>query len=104
MSREEISREFEIMRERVREQTEKAQRAYKEQYDEKSVEREFGVNERVWVKNREFSNAGEDIAQKLTPKYLPGVVIGRLGTQTYDICLDNGRHLAKIHANDLLKN
>lgn len=102
MSIEELRRKFREMREKVHENTQRAQSKYKSNYDEKVNERHFLENEKVRVRNHALSCASEHISRKLLPTTLPGRITKKLGPETYEVTLNDGRILAKIHANQII--
>lgn len=103
MSVNELNRRFETLRIKIKQRIQAAQAKYRNQYDRNTRITEFQINERVWRKNRELSNAAEQFSQKLAPRYLACKIIESLGRDTYRV-RDEARDVVnRVHANDLLK-
>lgn len=103
MTETEIVGKFREMREQVKEHTSRAQDKFRAQYNKKTKPELFSVGERVWRRNRELSRAIDHVTAKLTPKFVPCVVVRVLGPETYEIREELGNRVAKMHANDLIK-
>lgn len=104
ISREELRRAFEEMRERIQVQVQCAQDKFRLQYDKKARPLRFEEGERAWKYNRGLSSAADHVAQKLNPKYVPVRIVRHVGRDTYEIVTENeGRGVQKVHANDLYK-
>lgn len=97
------SQNFAGLRNEIKSHMEAAQQKYRTQYDKKAKPLTFQINERVWRKNRELSNAFQHFSQKLAPKYVPAKIVERLGQSTYKVKDEVGGVLHRIHANDLIK-
>lgn len=98
-----LEAQFQHLRNQVTQNTLKAQENYRKQYNKGTKVLEFEVGEKVWRRNRQLSNAGDHVAQKLLPKFIPAEITRRLGPDTYEIRDEGGVGRSKIHANDLLK-
>lgn len=104
IARAQLLERFQQIRNKAKENLQKAQESYRNQYDKNTSPTSFLVGERVWRRNRELSNAGRRFSQKLAPRYVPSFIIRSLGRDTYLIRDDRERGVvSKAHANDLLK-
>lgn len=84
MSTEELRNKFEEMRSRITNNLhlQRAQDAFRTQYNNHTKQITFEISEKVWRKNHDLSNAALHYAQKLAPKYVAAEVVERLGTDT----------------------
>lgn len=98
-----IEQKFEQLRTTVKCHTAKAQEAFKRNYDKDKRPTQFQVGERVWRKNRELSRAADHVAAKLTPRFVPCTIVRRLGPETYEVRNEMGSSVAKVPADDLVK-
>lgn len=88
---------------KVKQHTLKAQQLFRQQYDKGTRPLQLQVQETVWRRNKELSNAANHMAHKLLPKFIPSVISCILGPETYEIRDVGGVGVAIVHANDLLK-
>ena len=80
---------LDLLRPNLTERVEKQQRSQKEQHDSHSREREFAIGTKVWVRNMQRGN-----------KWLPGTILSKDGSVTYDVEMTNGR-VRKCHTDQL---
>lgn len=99
----ELEESFQEMRAKVKQNTLNAQQLFRVQYDKGTRPLQFQVQETVWRRNKELSNAADHVAQKLLPKFIPAIITRILGPETYEIRDVGGIGVAKVHANDLHK-
>lgn len=103
LSTTQLRQKFDRIRERVTANVQIAQEKFRHQYNKKTQPLKFDVNERVWRRNRELSNATQHFSQRLAPKYIPCRVIDQMGNDTYKVRDEEGIAWHRVHANDLLK-
>lgn len=103
MAENELQRQFEAMRTKIRDNLQRAQERFRAQYNKTAKITTFEMGENVWRKNHELSNASQNFAQKLAPKYVKAKVIERIGTDTYRVKDITTGRIHRIHANDLLR-
>jgi len=89
--------------EKVKENIEAAYKKYSHNYNLRSKTQEYKVNDIVWKKNFVLSNAGENFAAKLAPKFVKCKIIAKNGPNSFELANMSGKSVGIFHAGDFHK-
>lgn len=70
-------------------------------YNLRRRDAEFFVGDKVWRKNHVLSNASKNFAQKLAPRYIPGIIWKKKSKLVYVLKNENGSNAGVWHIQDL---
>lgn len=90
------------LRKSVQDNLTKAYQTRKKYYDLRAREVKFKVGETVWKKNFVLSDASNNFAAKLAPKYVECKVSKVIGSNTYELCDEVGKILGNFSAADIV--
>lgn len=89
------------IRDQVRTNLQKAHAKSKKYYDTRTKQREFKINDMVYVRNFKLSNAANQYSAGIARNWRPGIITAKLGPNRFEITGLNNKKIGIFDAKDI---